>query len=83
MTIMCAKKCGREAEYDSPDHLCEDHWIEWWVEGMEPRTPEERAMLMAEMREVLAQQDPVRAQLARESATTQQLYREALRERMS
>ena len=24
-------KCDKEAEFDSPKHFCENHWIEWWV----------------------------------------------------
>lgn len=26
-------KCGREAEFDSPEDFCKYHWHEWWVEG--------------------------------------------------
>lgn len=30
--VKCVK-CDREAEYESPDDLCELHWQEWWNEG--------------------------------------------------
>lgn len=31
--ILCSK-CGETATYDSPDMFCDDHWAEWWVEGI-------------------------------------------------
>jgi hypothetical protein len=58
--VHCVKGCGREAEYEIPEDLCEDHWIDWWVEGMRPRTPEERAQLVEEVREEI-RRDPVKS----------------------
>ena len=26
-------KCDKEATYDSPENLCDEHWFEWWTEG--------------------------------------------------
>jgi hypothetical protein len=26
-------KCDRKATYDSPDNLCDEHWVDWWFEG--------------------------------------------------
>lgn len=24
-------KCEREATFDSPESLCDEHWAEWWA----------------------------------------------------
>ena len=48
----CAK-CELDATYDSPEALCDTHWCEWWVSGLEPKTEEERITLMAETFEVM------------------------------
>ena len=26
--------CGKEAEFDSPADLCEEHWKLWWYSGV-------------------------------------------------
>ena len=41
------RKCPAEATFDSPDHLCDEHWAEWWVEGLDC-APEIKAELLAE-----------------------------------
>lgn len=38
--------CGNEATFDSPGDLCNYHWAEWWVAGLEPATKEEWQELM-------------------------------------
>lgn len=48
--VKCAK-CDKLAEYDSPDRLCEDHWVEWWVDGLEPKDEAERQQLIADIKE--------------------------------
>lgn len=35
--MMLCSKCNNHASYDSPELLCEEHWIEWWVDGFYPR----------------------------------------------
>lgn len=27
-------KCDKESEYDAPECFCEEHWAEWWAEGL-------------------------------------------------
>lgn len=34
-------KCNKESEFDSPDNLCAEHWIEWFTEGWDWKTTEE------------------------------------------
>jgi hypothetical protein len=31
---MKCDKCDKEATYDSPNNLCDEHWAEWWAEGI-------------------------------------------------
>jgi len=50
-------KCLKEATFDSPKDLCEDHWVEWWVEGLNPQTPEERQKLTEECLKALREED--------------------------
>jgi len=28
--VKCVK-CKRDATYDSPEDLCDEHWAEWWA----------------------------------------------------
>ena len=28
-------KCDKQADYISPDNLCEEHWLRWWTENQE------------------------------------------------
>lgn len=42
------KKCDSEATYSTPEDLCTEHWAEWWVDGLEPKTPEQREQLTQE-----------------------------------
>lgn len=38
--IKCVK-CEQEATFSSPDNLCDEHWAEWWVNGIEPESEQE------------------------------------------
>lgn len=38
--MLKCNKCDQEATYDSPENLCDDHWVEWWFEE-DNLTPEE------------------------------------------
>ena len=29
---MKCNKCTKEATFDSPEPLCDQHWAEWWTE---------------------------------------------------
>ena len=46
---MKCSKCDKEATFDSPDNLCDEHWAEWWVAGVEPEA--ERIKYKAEILE--------------------------------
>jgi len=41
-------KCDQAATFDSPDNLCDQHWAEWWVDGLKPKSEEEREQLLKE-----------------------------------
>lgn len=39
---MICIKCNRESTYDSPKDLCDEHWVDWWLEGYDEfLSPEE------------------------------------------
>lgn len=57
MSLNKCRKCDKPSEYDSPDLLCEDHWVEWWVDGMEPKNAAEREQLTKECREAIRDND--------------------------
>lgn len=57
MSLNKCRKCSKPADYVSPDLLCEDHWVEWWVDGMEPKNQEERRQLEKECRETIREND--------------------------
>ena len=50
---MKCKKCKHIAVYDSPTYLCEKHWLDWWVDGMKPKTKKERLALIKEAKAVI------------------------------
>ena len=44
-------KCEQGAAFDSPENLCDEHWVDWWLEGydkvMSPqKLQEERQQIM-------------------------------------
>lgn len=43
--IIC-NVCNKSAEFDSPANLCRLHWIEWWVDGLDPPNEEARQELI-------------------------------------
>ena len=47
------KKCKLEAVYDSPANLCEKHWLDWWVDGLKPKSKKERLVLIKEAKAVI------------------------------
>lgn len=52
---MTCLHCTRAAEYDSPDPLCAEHWLAWWVANFQDGTftPEQVATIERETREVM------------------------------
>jgi hypothetical protein len=48
-------KCGKSATYDSPNDLCDEHWIDWWIEGMKEQgfTTEQIAEYRKEIEETV------------------------------
>ena len=54
---MTCSKCIKEATFTSPNDLCDDHWVEWWVDGLNPQTPEERQKLTEECIQALKEED--------------------------
>ena len=46
--VVCShENCGKTATYDSPRDLCDEHWADWWVEGLfdEGTTPDPALVL--------------------------------------
>ena len=43
-------KCGEEAEYYIPKDLCENHWLDWWVDDY---AEENRMEVKLDARDVL------------------------------
>ena len=41
-------KCGKEAEFDTPEFLCKDHWADWWASGLSD-DPKERELLKKDL----------------------------------
>lgn len=42
-------KCKKgKVEFDLPDFFCKECWADWWVDGLEPETEEEREQLKKE-----------------------------------
>ncbi len=44
----CRKCKEGKIEFDSPDLLCKECWADWWVDGLDPETEEEREQLKKE-----------------------------------
>jgi len=53
LSLNKCRKCKKPADYTHPDLLCEEHWIEWWIDGMEPKNAAEREQLTKECREAI------------------------------
>ena len=51
---MNCSKCSRPATFCSPAAYCDDHWVEWWVDGMHPKTPQQREMFEKEAHDSIA-----------------------------
>ena len=45
---MCSKCRKFEVEYISPAKLCRFCWADWWVDGMEPSSENQRRRLRRE-----------------------------------
>jgi (p)ppGpp synthase/HD superfamily hydrolase len=41
-------KCGKEAEYDTPESLCLEHWADWWAANSDPAKFEDNKKLAYE-----------------------------------
>lgn len=46
--LKCSK-CDQRAEFFAPTRLCRDHWIDWYVDSLNP-SPEMRATVASEIR---------------------------------
>jgi hypothetical protein len=44
--MMKCSKCSKEAEYDSPDNLCNEHWLEWFNQPTIPIVWDKEHILM-------------------------------------
>lgn len=48
-------KCDEYATYDSPEPFCDNHWAEWWAEGI-AETPEEFEQVKQEALQICKEQ---------------------------
>lgn len=53
MGICSVPNCHLHATFDSPHDLCDEHWIDWWMEDYEQDgyTQEELAQIREECRD--------------------------------
>lgn len=54
LSVRCAQ-CTDEAEFDSPDLLCSEHWIQWWIADLE-LSPDEAETLIGDLRALTSEE---------------------------